>query len=410
MSKYALPLVLALFVGCKADSTDDSDPGVGDLNNISTSERPSKRSEILAAANESSNEIMIFGGNDGPVVNQIPTARFLNETWIFEPGYGWTEIATEEQPKKRGRYAMSMDQAGNRALFFGGRFRREGESGAYEIFDDLWEFSFDTHEWTLLDEGGGPAARYYPASGYDEESGTFYIWGGNLNSDPLNFIRGTDLWSYKDGQWTEIPTSGEQPDPMRVFFGSTFDTKRKRIILFGGHPGDFVSQAFKETYALDVETGVWERLHGGVQAPSTRMHAHLTYDEAEDRYLLFGGHTDVGDQNDLWWFDTTENRWNELHIADVLNSTGLGCMGNSSEVPADYVTQDLSAPERRHRGMFAMMHDNLWIYGGIHAECSDQVNDTWRYDLAEGQWHELIESTTGESCARRGDDCQCLCL
>ena len=54
--------------------------------------------------------------------------------------------------------------------------------------------------------------------------------------------------------------------------------------------------------ALDIETLTWSELDSG-NGPDTRMHAHLEYDEARDRYLLFGGHTDIGDGNDLWEMD-----------------------------------------------------------------------------------------------------------
>jgi len=139
------------------------------------------------------------------------------------------------------------------------------------------------------------------------------------------------------------------------------------------------------------------------------MHAHLEYDPAGDRYLLFGGHTDIGDMNDLWAFDPSAGGWTLIYEADTFDNTQLGCGGNPRDVPADYVAMDLSAPERRHRGMYALMWDNLWLFGGIHAECSDQLDDTWRIPLADLTWHNLIDATAGESCARSGDDCACLC-
>ena len=244
-----------------------------------------------------------------------------------------------------------------------------------------------------------------------------YVWGGNLNRNPLAFVKATDLWSWSDGTWTEIPTSGDAPDPTRAFFGSLYDPTRKRLVIFGGQIGDFQSQAFNSMYALDVTTGVWSELHqgsgmvtNGGGTPSTRMHAHMVYDDLRDRYLVWGGHTDIGDQNDLWAFDPTTDAWERVRMADRLTNSGVGCNGNSSEVPKDFVDEDLSAPERRHRGMFALMHDSLWISQGIHAECSNQVDDTWRYDIEGDAWIELIEATSGESCARRGDDCTCLCI
>ena len=118
---------------------------------------------------------------------------------------------------------------------------------------------------------------------------------------------------------------------------------------------------------------------------------------------------DIGDGNDLWEMDPESGEWSMVRDADAFTGEGLGCAGNGSEVPDDYVDQDLSAPERRHRGMFTLMHDSIWIFGGMHAECSAHLDDTWRYPLGGGDWTELIEARSGESCLRRDDDCECLC-
>ena len=177
--------------------------------------------------------------------------------------------------------------------------------------------------------------------------------------------------------------------------------------------GDFQSMAYNDFYALDFDDFDWDRLHNGSSdgdAPSTRMHPAVAYDADRDRYLAFGGHTDIGDANDLWAFDRGEKTWELIYEGDVFDQTVLGCLDNESEVPADYVDPDLSAPERRHRGMHGFLYDNLWVFGGMHAECSDHLDDTWRYELSTDTWHEVIEARTGESCARRNDDCACLCL
>ncbi|MEE2751662.1 MAG: kelch repeat-containing protein, partial [Myxococcota bacterium] len=217
----------------------------------------------------------------------------------------------------------------------------------------------------------------------------------------------SELWRWKDGVWEELEQSGDVPST-RTFLAEVWDPERKRLVLFGGQVGDYWSLSYNETYALDVTTGQWSQLNDG-DGPSTRMHGHLLYDAQRDRYLLFGGHTDIGDGNDLWSMDPSTGEWTPIREADSFTGEALGCNGNESDVPADYVDQDLTAPERRHRGMYVLMHDNLWIYGGMHAECSDHLDDTWRYPLEDGDWTELIESRTGESCARQDADCECLC-
>lgn len=391
--------------------------GLLNLDVVVSTDRPGNRSEILSAVNEETNTIMIFGGNNGPVVNQYPVAAYTDETWLFEPGFGWSQIQPNTAPSPRGRYALANDVAGNRAILYAGRWRKADTSGDYVLYNDLWAFDFITQEWSLLDDGTGiaPSGRYYPGGAWDGSTETFYTFGGNTNENAMLIEPDMNLfaWTAAEG-WLYVDTTGDAPSS-RAFFDTTYDSVRNRLILFAGQKGDFSSLAYNDLYALDLDTMVWEQLHdgSGSNVPSTRMHPQMNYDATRDLYLCFGGHTDNGDMNDLWVFDPTtpENEWTMAYEADVFTGVGLGCdAGGSSDVPADYVEMDLTAPERRHRGMHAIMHDNIWIFGGMHAECSDHLDDTWRYDLAMNGWHEIIEARTGESCARRNDACECLCF
>jgi hypothetical protein len=399
-------LSLLLLLGCKDDPVDTGTSEF-DIDQISSTDRPSQRSEIYGIGDSASNSILVFGGNEGPVVDQIPKAVYLEETWIFEPGTGWTELDID-MPSARARYGAAYDANGERALIFGGRFREEGASGNYDLFSELWEFDFSTREWTLLDDGSGPSDRFYPSLAWDDESGDLYLFGGLTNADPMTLRVSEETWKWDGSDWEELNTSGDEPST-RTFLAETYDPTRKRMVFFAGQVGDYWSNAYNETYALDIETLEWTELNDGDDAPSTRMHPHMVYDADRDRYLAFGGHTDIGDGNDLWAMDPDSGAWSLIREADTFTGSGLGCGDNSSDVPADYVEQDLSAPERRHRGMFTVMHDNLWIFGGMHAECSNHLDDTWRYPLDGGDWTELIEARTGESCARQDADCECLC-
>jgi hypothetical protein len=411
-------------MGCKKDAGDAVETGTPvqiDLDGIVSTDRPAKRSEIQSVGNEATNSILLFGGNAGPVVAQIIASDFKNDTWIFEPGTGWTKVDTDTQPKKRGRYAMVADEAGHRAFLFGGRYRETAGSGDYELYNDLWEFDFDARTWTKLDGGNGvaPSPRYYPEGAYDPSAGLLYVFGGAENANPLSVEVAMDLWAWDGSGWTELETTGTAPS-RRTYLGTAYDSKRNRLVVFGGQSGDFVSCSYNDIYALDLGTLEWERLHDGSgRAPETRFHAHLQYDATSDRYLMFGGHADIGAMNDLWGFDPNTNKWEKVHEADILeadpyaacdNIVSPGCLGNPSEVPKEFALEDPTAPERRYRGMFVQMHDNLWLGAGINIECSDHLDDTWRYDIASDSWHELVEARAGESCIRRGDDCECMCI
>ena len=402
-------LSLGLLVACGPPGGGDDDDSVGldPLDVVTRDDRPSKRSEVLAVADEASNSIVIFGGNDGPIVSQIPSARYRDDTWLFEPGVGWEEVSGDG-PSARGRYASAHDPDGGRMLLFGGRWRAAGTTGNYTLYNDLWEFDFASKAWTRLDTGTGPSGRYYPVAAWEDD--TLYLYGGATNANALAIQPSSELWAWTEaGGWELRQTSGTPPSS-RVFYGTAHDASRGRLILFAGQRGDFQSQAYNDLFALDLGTGAWTELHGGGgDAPFTRMHPARQYDTSRDRVVLFGGHTDIGDHTDHWVFPGDGDDWELVDEADVIDG-GLGCLDNPSEVPADFVDMDLSAPERRHRGMHAILHDSLFIFGGMHAECSDHLDDTWRLDLESSEWSEIIEARSGESCLRRNDDCECLCL
>ncbi len=369
--------------------------------------RPGKRSDVAGAGDPTTGAIALFGGDDGAIVDQIPVAHYLEDTWLFEPDSGWSEIASPG-PSARGRHAVGFDPAGTRMMVFGGRYRA-GSSGNYTLYDDLWAFDLTARTWTQLSTGGGPAPRYFAAAAFSSVQGAFFVYGGGTNANPLNITTSDDVWSFDGASWSQVTTSGDAPSA-RLFVAYAYDSSRDRLIVFGGQVGDFVSPGLNDLYALDLATGTWSLLHDGSgTAPSGRFSAMMSYDAEADRYVVFGGHADPGVTNDVWAFSPADGGWTELAGGDSFTGAPLGCLGNSREIPNGYVTQDLSAPERRSGGVLAIQGAVMRLFGG-ESDCSDHLDDTWQLDLADPAWTELIEARSGESCARRNDDCQCLCL
>ena len=405
--------LLLVTPACSDDAGVDGGPDAApaiDAEPIDDTPRPGKRSDTAGVADPASNSIVIFGGDDGPIVNQIPSASYLGDTWLYEPDVGWTELETATAPSTRGRQAVGYDPATSRMLLFGGRYRLAGTIGDYTLYNDLWEFSFDTETWTMLDDGQGtaPAPRYFATGAYSPTQSAFYVFGGDTNPGALDIDAALDVWAYDENGWREVTTTGQGPTP-RLFMSYTYDPQRDRLVAFAGQVGDFVTPSFNDLYALDLATGTWSVLHDGQgTAPDGRFSSGMTYDSARDRYLIFGGHANSGVENDIWAFDPTNDTWTLLNQGDTFTGSGLGCAGNPSEIPADYVVQDLDSPERRTGGVLTMLGDTLWLMAG-ETDCSDHLDDTWTM-TPEGVWTEVIEARSGESCARRNDACVCLCI
>jgi N-acetylneuraminic acid mutarotase len=401
----SLILASLLLVAC-GDDGGDSGPDAG----IQTDVRPSKRSDIAGVADSNTGTIAVFGGDDGPIVNQIPSPSYLGDTWVFDPAQGWSEV-TGAGPSARGRHAVAYDPSGARMLSFGGRWRQSGTTGNYTLYGDLWAFDFNARTWTMVDDGSGtaPTPRYFATSAYDPMAAKLYVYGGDTNPSALTINPSPEVWSHDGQGWTQETVTGTAPSG-RLFMAYTYDSSRNRLVIFGGQVGDFVTAAFNDLYALDLGTMTWSQLHdGNGTAPSGRFSALMVYDAERDRYLMTGGHADLGTANDVWAFNPTSNTWSSLQNGDQFTGGSLGCLGNPQEIPADYVTQDLASPERRSGGVFQILGSQAWLFGG-ESDCSDHLDDTWRFDLTSDSWTELIGARSGESCARRNDSCTCLCI
>ncbi len=397
-----LAALILLPLGCG----DDGGGGDG-LGPLPTDPRPGKRSDVATVADPATGTIVLFGGDNGPIVNQTPSPAYIGDTWVLDPSSGWTQIAGAG-PSARGRYAAAYDPAG-KMWIVGGR-SRAASSGPYDLYGDVWTFDYTARQWTEVSDGsGGPAPRYFATAAYDADNERLVVFGGATNTDPLALQISSEVWTFDGNTWTQQTAVGTAPS-QRLYMAYAYDTSRNRLLVFGGQVGDFVSAAYNDLYALDLATMTWSRLHDGVgSAPPGRFSAMLTYDEAGDRYLVFGGHADPGVANDVWSFDPSTSTWTELSAGDQFTGAALGCLGNSREIPKEYVTEDLSAPERRSGGAMAVLGESLFVAAG-ESDCSDHLDDVWVFDLPSRAWTELLESRSGESCTRRGDDCPCLCL
>ena len=389
-----------------SSTTPDGGPGNPDAG-LPGDVRPGKRSQA-ASAGDATGRLVVFGGDQGPIVDQIPQPDFVDETWVLDLTAGWHPV-TGTSPSARGRAGAALDPSGW-VLMFGGRYRPTGQTGDYTLYRELWAFDLTEETWALVDDGStGPTGREIPAVVYDPDAAALYVYGGDTDPSALGISPSTEVWRFQDGAWAQVTTTGTAPTP-RHFIASTFDSARRRLVVYGGQPGNFVDPALSDLYALDLATSTWSQLHpGGNGSPDGRFSGSLVYDAGGDRYLLLGGHADPGVVNDVSAFDPDTGMWSSVHPGDSFTGAPLGCLGNPAEIPENYVDQDLNAPERRSGAAAAMLGSDLIVFGG-QSDCSDHLDDTWRFDPAAAGWTELLAARSGESCLRRNDDCQCLCL
>ena len=79
-----------------------------------------------------------------------------------------------------------------------------------------------------------------------------------------------------------------------------YDSRRKRIILYGGR--DTGIATFDDTWAFDGVT--WTQLTPATVPPRRIFHT-MTYDPVRDRVVMFGGSGSLGSLFETWEFDGT---------------------------------------------------------------------------------------------------------
>lgn len=135
---------------------------------------------------------------------------------------------------------------------------------------------------------------------YDAERGQVLLFGGADERQVLG-----DLWEWDGKRWSLLAAGGPPP---RTFASLAYDRDRKRLVLFGGNRVLFGTSADRDTCLGDMwewYDRAWHQL--GIDTPSARAEAAMTYDAARHRLVLFGGYRGAGTGRvrlgDTWEFD-----------------------------------------------------------------------------------------------------------
>jgi N-acetylneuraminic acid mutarotase len=328
------------------------------------------------------------------------------------------------------------DAAGNLWLFGGVYY----DSNGHEQFEnDLWEFSVSTGVWTwksgssTTNESGlygakgtpgvanNPGARY-AALGWVDQSGNFWVFGGEGydaggNVGPLN-----DLWMYspQSGEWTWVSgtntvgasglygTKGvagpnNVPGARSVAVAATDSSGN--LWLFGGLGMDSLGNQgyLNDLWKFSPASNEWTWMSGANAAGAAGVYGSraiaalntvpnalaeaAAWGDASGNLWIFGGFgTDsVGNQgflNDLWKFSPTTGEWAWMSGTQRANSSAsFGTQGTASSMTNP--GGDSSA------ATWTDPSGNLWLYGGFGTDASGNVGllgDLWNYSPSSGEW------------------------
>lgn len=379
--------------------------------------QPPPLNEHVAGYDDNQQLMVIFGGNTAvPEMCGFPAYTFLARTWIFydfDTGCGhWVEVGGA-QPPGRARHAGTF--GGGYFWVHGGR-AREGDSGRYEVKDDLWRFDPQTRTWEEMPPvAPAPDGRYNHTLIYDDARNQLLLYAGNTSTSGATPSPQNDVWAYDiaTNVWREIDQTGTAPSG-RMWHEALWDSSRERMIVYGG--GDataFNNNAtyFSDVLAFDPTDGSWSQWHNGRNGtiPDGRFWSRMVHDTQNDVYLMFAGHDDqtLGNANDTWTFNPETRDWSAVADADAFNRPANGFC----DFPADFTTVAAGTPERRnaHTLVYSQACGHAITFGG-KTDCG-AVNDVWRFG-AEG-WSNPVMASEGEACLRwraNPDNCANMCF
>ena len=223
-------------------------------------------------AYDSDRKVTLMYGGYGSGINGAMNA----ETWEYS-GTKWTQMNVQGPSGRQGG-GMAYDPIHHVMVLFGGSVARDGSG----IVNQTW--TWNGTQWTLASTTG-PSARYNFSMAYDSMRQRVVLFGGSdANQNELG-----DTWEWNGAQW--IQTSDQDILP-RAEFGIVYDSGMNRTVMFGGLIGSESGPTLAGMETWDGNT--WRSVQTQQSGVPAMQNPGLSYDSKRDRIVMFGGEKSNG--------------------------------------------------------------------------------------------------------------------
>lgn len=205
---------------------------------------PGARDHHAMAYDEARAQVVMYGGWNAE-------RTFPAETWTWD-GTTWTRAEEKSAPGGIGHLAMAYDARRQRIVLFG------GDGPDRPATDETWEW--DGRTWTrAVIAGPTPGARTRHRLAYDAARGVTVLFGGQIGGGRTAQYP-SDTWTFDGRAWTRHDVPGPPP---RWVHAMADDTRRERVVLFGGGLGAAPFSRLADVWEWDGRS--WQ------QQPSSRV-------------------------------------------------------------------------------------------------------------------------------------------
>jgi len=152
---------------------------------------------------------------------------------------------------------------------------------------------------TRLQSAGVPVPRGTGRLVYDGDRQLVVLLDTIADPDAAGDARSLRAWSWSGRGWEVLSESGPV---WRAANAAVYDSRRGRVVMFGGAAGPPAAASLGDTWELDGRSWI---ARGGSNVPGRDHHA-LVYDASRARTVMFGGGTFERGKPYQWREDTWE--------------------------------------------------------------------------------------------------------
>jgi hypothetical protein len=241
---------------------------------------PPARAAASMAYDQATGQLVLFGGSNANGV--------LSDTWSYD-GAAWTNRTAQltASPPARNNATLAYDPATSQLVLFGGY---DGTS----YLADTW--TYDGAIWTnrTAQLTASPPARGLAPMAYDSTHSQLVLFGGYTPNGDLS-----DTWTYDGATWTNRTAQLTASPPAGHAGTMDYAPSTGELLLFGGWPK--VGRFPGDTWTYDGASWT-NRTAQLATSPPTRADATMTYDQANNQMVLFGGANLDGPLGDTWTY------------------------------------------------------------------------------------------------------------
>jgi hypothetical protein len=240
-----------------------------------------------------------------PLVSETPPTRQRvplprdRETPVTQSTYDfWQEFNPDvpNAPVGLTEHAAAVDAARGKMVVWGDASGDNGGVGSVTVTAPTWEWNGTS--WLSRRSNAAPLARSLSAMAFDSKRGRVVLFGGSTRQ-----VVNDDTWEWDGESWIQRTKVAGGP-AARDHHALAYDSTRGKVVMFGGK-GETVTLG--DTWEWDEATGRWTE-PGPLppSSPSPRFGHAMAFHRGLGVVVLHGGKSSGGTQDDTWtWNGTT---------------------------------------------------------------------------------------------------------